>query len=86
MTEKVLDQCPKCLSKITNDVECETCGIIFEKYFQTEARKKAEAEQVTGGDQIRESSRYNTCRPGSHLDHCSRSIFDGGDRILHWTE
>jgi S1-C subfamily serine protease len=47
MTGKVLDQCPKCSSKITNEIECETCGIVFEKYFQAEARKKAEAEQVT---------------------------------------
>ena len=47
MTENVLDQCPKCSSKITNEVECETCGIVFKKYFQAEARKKAEAEQVT---------------------------------------
>jgi serine protease Do len=47
MTEKVLDQCPKCSSKITNEVECETCGIVFKKYFQAEARKKAEAEHVT---------------------------------------
>jgi serine protease Do len=44
MTEKVLDQCPKCSSKVTNQVECGTCGIVFEKYFQAEARKKAMAE------------------------------------------
>ncbi len=47
MTEKLLERCPKCLSKITSQVECGTCGIIFEKYFQAEARKKAEAEQIT---------------------------------------
>ena len=47
MTEKVLDHCPKCSSKITNEVECETCGIVYKKYFQAEARKKAEAEHVT---------------------------------------
>ena len=45
MTEKLLERCPKCLSKITSEVECGTCGIIFEKYFQTEARKKAKTEQ-----------------------------------------
>ncbi len=45
MTEKVLDQCPKCLSKNINEVECENCGIVFEKYFQAEARKKAATEQ-----------------------------------------
>jgi S1-C subfamily serine protease len=47
MTGKALERCPKFSSKITNEVECETCGILFEKYFQAEARKKAEAEQVT---------------------------------------
>ncbi len=45
MTEKVWDRCPKCSSKLTNKVECRSCGIIFEKYFQAEARKKALAEQ-----------------------------------------
>ena len=47
MTDKALERCPKCSSKINNEVECETCGIVFKKYFQAEARKKAEAEQVT---------------------------------------
>jgi len=47
MTEKLLERCPKCLSKITSEAECRTCGIIFEKYFQAEARKKTEAEQIT---------------------------------------
>jgi len=46
MTDKPLEQCPKCSSKITNPVECETCGIVFEKYFEAEARKKAAAEQI----------------------------------------
>jgi serine protease Do len=45
MADKVWDKCPKCFSKITNRVECKTCGIIFEKYFKAEARKKALAEQ-----------------------------------------
>jgi serine protease Do len=47
MVENGLDQCPKCSSKITNEVECGTCGIVFKKYLQAEARKKVEAEQVT---------------------------------------
>jgi hypothetical protein len=46
MSEKKLEQCPKCSAKVTNDVECESCGIVFEKYFQSEARKKAMAGQV----------------------------------------
>jgi serine protease Do len=45
MAEKVWDRCPKCSSKLTNKVECRTCGIIFDKYFQSEARKKAQAQQ-----------------------------------------
>ncbi|MEN6475819.1 MAG: trypsin-like peptidase domain-containing protein, partial [Syntrophaceae bacterium] len=46
MTDKPLEQCPKCSSKVTNPVECETCGIVFEKYLKAEARKKTAAEQV----------------------------------------
>ena len=45
MTEKVWDRCPKCSAKLTNKVECKSCGLIFEKYFQAEARKKAQAER-----------------------------------------
>ena len=45
MAEKVWDRCPKCLSKLTNKVECRTCGIIFDKYFQAESRKKEQVEQ-----------------------------------------
>lgn len=44
MTDKPLEQCPKCSSKVTNPVECETCGIVFEKYLQAEDRRKAAAE------------------------------------------
>ena len=47
MVDKVWDRCPKCLSKLTNKVECRTCGIIFDKYFQAEARKKEQAEKET---------------------------------------
>jgi len=46
MAGKVLTKCPKCSSRITNKVECKVCGIIFQKYFQAEARKKALAEQA----------------------------------------
>jgi S1-C subfamily serine protease len=42
MTGNTMDKCPKCSSKITNEHECEACGLIFEKYFQAEARRKAE--------------------------------------------
>jgi serine protease Do len=45
MAEKVWDRCPKCSSKLTNKVECRTCGIIFDKYFQSEAKKKVQADQ-----------------------------------------
>jgi serine protease Do len=45
MADKIWDRCPKCLSKLTNKVECRTCGIIFDKYFQAETRKKELAEK-----------------------------------------
>lgn len=47
MQVNVLEQCPKCLSKITNEVECEICGIVFAKYFQVEARGKDISEQIS---------------------------------------
>lgn len=46
MAGKVMEHCPKCARKITNETECENCGIVFEKYLQAEARRKAAAEQV----------------------------------------
>ncbi len=49
MAKRILTKCPKCSSKITNRIECSTCGVIFEKYFKAEARKKALAEQETVG-------------------------------------
>ncbi len=45
MAENVWNKCPKCSSKLTNKVECGTCGIIFEKYFQAQAKKKLQEEQ-----------------------------------------
>jgi len=45
MAEKVWNCCPKCSSKLTNKVECTSCGLIFDKYFQAEARRKAQAEK-----------------------------------------
>jgi S1-C subfamily serine protease len=50
MAEKILTKCPKCSSKITNKIECSNCGVIFEKYFKAEARKKALAEQEPVGE------------------------------------
>ncbi|HNY66747.1 MAG TPA: trypsin-like peptidase domain-containing protein [Deltaproteobacteria bacterium] len=47
MTESKLDRCPKCSSPVTGEAECKTCGIVFEKYFQAEARRKAMAELGT---------------------------------------
>ena len=77
MTEKLLERCPKCLSKITSEVECGTCGIIFEKYFQTEARKKAKTEQEMVKATRSGSRPVNIIQSGSHLDLCGRSIFLG---------
>lgn len=47
MSKNILDRCPKCSCEIKNDVECEFCGIVFEKYFQAEARKKTVTETVS---------------------------------------
>jgi S1-C subfamily serine protease len=35
-------RCPKCQNEQINSLECEACGVIFAKYRQVEARKKAE--------------------------------------------
>jgi len=44
MTDKPLEQCPRCSSRITNPRECEICGIVFDKYLQAQARRKADAK------------------------------------------
>jgi len=46
MAETEFDKCPRCSSRVTNRTECESCGIIFEKYLQAEARNRAEAERI----------------------------------------
>jgi S1-C subfamily serine protease len=46
MSGNKLDKCPKCASKITNETECEKCGIVFEKYLKTEVRNKGSVKQV----------------------------------------
>ena len=38
---KVLRRCPKCSRKITNKIECRSCGLLFERYFKVEAQKRA---------------------------------------------
>lgn len=40
-------RCPKCENEQVDSVECEGCGLIFEKYRQVQARKKA--AEVAGG-------------------------------------
>lgn len=47
MTGYTLNKCPKCSHPITSETECGNCGIVFEKYFQTEAKRKTEPEQIT---------------------------------------
>lgn len=37
-------QCPKCGHQQSAQIECEQCGIIFEKYIQFQQRKKLQAE------------------------------------------
>jgi serine protease Do len=39
---RVLRRCPKCARKITNKIECRSCGLLFERYFKAEAQKRAE--------------------------------------------
>lgn len=38
---RVLRRCPKCSRKITNKIECRSCGLLFERYFKAEAQKRA---------------------------------------------
>lgn len=38
---RVLRRCPKCARKITNKIECRSCGLLFERYFKAEAQKRA---------------------------------------------
>ncbi|MGE4559449.1 MAG: S1C family serine protease [Desulfobulbus sp.] len=46
--------CPKCAHEQTNPVECESCGLIFEKYAQARERSQ---QQAAEGDQAREEKR-----------------------------
>jgi serine protease Do len=46
MAMNKLVQCPKCASKITNEKECEKCGIVFEKYLKAETRNKGRIKKV----------------------------------------
>lgn len=39
-------ECPKCGHQQNNEVECEACGIIFEKYAQFQARQNSESPPV----------------------------------------
>ena len=41
----VLYVCPKCSAVVRNQTECRRCGLLFEKYFQAEKKRKAEAQQ-----------------------------------------
>lgn len=47
MTGYTINKCPKCSHTITSETECGNCGIVFEKYFQAEAKRKVEPEQIT---------------------------------------
>ena len=38
---RVLRRCPKCARKITNKIECRSCGLLFERYFKADAQKRA---------------------------------------------
>jgi S1-C subfamily serine protease len=46
MAAKEPGLCPKCTHPITNPIECESCGIVFKKFLQAEARKKEETPPV----------------------------------------
>ncbi len=52
---KPLTRCPNCSSKITNRFECRNCGLLFDRYFKAEARKKkAEKERKARQDRTRD--------------------------------
>lgn len=44
---RVLTKCPECGQKISNRFECRNCGLLFNRYFEAQARKKkAEKERA----------------------------------------
>jgi serine protease Do len=51
--------CPKCRHEQKNSVECEECGLIFEKYRKVQDRKKKEkalsAERAEGAENVEKS-------------------------------
>lgn len=59
MAAKPLTRCPACKSKITNRFECRNCGLLFDRYFKTQARKKA-AEQARAERRSRTIRIFNT--------------------------
>ncbi len=55
-------QCPKCGHKQENTVECESCGIFFEKYNQIQKRKTLQAEIIIQDNDYK--PRRNVTKPG----------------------
>jgi predicted secreted Zn-dependent protease len=55
-----IGKCPKCSSKITNPVECNSCGIIFEKYFQVEKRRNETSKTASDVSDVFRGSRNLT--------------------------
>jgi predicted secreted Zn-dependent protease len=53
-------KCPKCSSKLTNPVECNACGIIFEKYFQVEKRRNETPKTASDVSDVFRGSRNLT--------------------------
>ena len=52
MAAKPLTKCPNCSSKITNRFECRNCGLLFDRYFKAEARRKKE-EKARAAKKVR---------------------------------
>ena len=49
---RVLTKCPECGQKISNRFECRNCGLLFNRYFEAQARKR-EAEKARAAKRSR---------------------------------
>ena len=56
---RVLTKCPECGHKISNRFECRNCGLLFNRYFEAQARKR-EAEKVRAAQRARTILIMNT--------------------------
>ena len=56
---RVLTKCPECGHKISNRFECRNCGLLFNRYFEAQARKR-EAEKARAAKRAKNILILNT--------------------------